>query len=217
MLITLGAGGVALDVIEIARSRNVPVVACVDDTEFAGSTLDLLGVPIYRSFRRAVRSTNAKQFVVAIGDNFYRERSVWKIQNAFPELELSTLIHSDATVSEYAHVGSGSLVMAGARVEPLARIEALALLYQNTVVSHDCQVGSAVSLAAGAVLGGSVIIGARTSMGLNSSAREKTRIGADCVVGAAAYVRTDLPQEVVAVGVPARAIRGRTPGEPYLQ
>ena len=41
-------------------------------------------------------------------------------------------------------------------------------------------------------------------------------IGADTVVGAGAVVLGDLPDRVVAFGVPARVVRDREPGEPYL-
>ena len=41
-------------------------------------------------------------------------------------------------------------------------------------------------------------------------------IGADTVVGAGALVLDNIPERVVAYGVPAVVARSREPGEPYL-
>jgi serine acetyltransferase len=41
-------------------------------------------------------------------------------------------------------------------------------------------------------------------------------IGVHCVIGAGALVLADLPDSVLAYGLPARVVRARKEGEPYL-
>jgi acetyltransferase-like isoleucine patch superfamily enzyme len=43
-----------------------------------------------------------------------------------------------------------------------------------------------------------------------------SNILAEAIVGAGALVLDDIPERVVAYGVPARVARTRAPGEPYL-
>ncbi len=59
----------------------------------------------------------------------------------------------------------------------------------------------------GATLGGRVVVGRETWIGIGACVREGIRIGARVMVGAGAVVLRDIPDETVAYGVPARAIR----------
>jgi acetyltransferase-like isoleucine patch superfamily enzyme len=61
-----------------------------------------------------------------------------------------------------------------------------------------------------------VRLGRATAIGIGASVIHEVTIGADTVVGAGAVVVGDLPERVVAYGVPARVVRSREPGEPYL-
>ena len=59
-------------------------------------------------------------------------------------------------------------------------------------------------------------VGRATAIGLGASVIHGVTIGDDTVVGAGAVVLRDVPERVVAYGVPARVARTRQPGEPYL-
>jgi len=73
-----------------------------------------------------------------------------------------------------------------------------------------------VSLAPGAHTAGTVRIGRGAALGVGASVIHQVTIGAGTIVGAGAVVLDDLPDLVVAYGVPARAARARAPGQPYL-
>jgi acetyltransferase-like isoleucine patch superfamily enzyme len=72
------------------------------------------------------------------------------------------------------------------------------------------------SLAPGAVTGGGVEIGFRSAVGIGTAIKQRVVIGDDAVVGAKSYLNQNLPSGVVAYGSPARIIRTRSPGAPYL-
>ena len=86
----------------------------------------------------------------------------------------------------------------------------------SSSIDHDCELGDYVSLAPGAHTAGSVRIGRASALGVGVSVIHQVTIGAGTVVGAGAVVLADLPDLVVAHGVPARAARARGPGEAYL-
>jgi UDP-3-O-[3-hydroxymyristoyl] glucosamine N-acyltransferase len=128
-----------------------------------------------------------------------------------------TLAHPDASISDHAHLGPGSIALAGCRIAAGAHVGELAHLGANSVISHDCRIGAAAAVSHGASLGGHVTVGDRTMIGINAAVRERLTVGKDAVVTAGAVVVTDVPDLVVIGGVSGRSMRGRERGEQYLR
>jgi UDP-perosamine 4-acetyltransferase len=60
-------------------------------------------------------------------------------------------------------------------------------------------------------LGGGVVVGERTLVGIGSAARPAVRIGADVIVGAGSAIVRDILDGATVAGCPARPLlRGRT-------
>jgi acetyltransferase-like isoleucine patch superfamily enzyme len=59
-----------------------------------------------------------------------------------------------------------------------------------------------------------IVLGENVWLGTGAKVLDGVRVGRDVVVGAGAVVTEDLPDGVVAVGVPARAVRRREPAQP---
>ncbi len=64
--------------------------------------------------------------------------------------------------------------------------------------------------------GGGVLVGHHTAVSIGTTVLHGRTIGAHTVVGGGSLVVTDLPDHVVAYGTPARVVRARAEGEPYL-
>jgi acetyltransferase-like isoleucine patch superfamily enzyme len=60
---------------------------------------------------------------------------------------------------------------------------------------------------------GLVTIGARTYLGTGAIVRDRMTIGMGCVIGAGAVVTKDLPDRVLAMGVPARVVETNIEGK----
>jgi UDP-3-O-[3-hydroxymyristoyl] glucosamine N-acyltransferase len=71
-------------------------------------------------------------------------------------------------------------------------------------IGHNCRLGENCVLTSQIALGGSTIIGDKVFMGINSSTKNKVVIGNDVTVGMGAVVVKDVPDNSLAIGVPAK-------------
>lgn len=204
-LAILGASGHGKVIAEIARAAGWDQVEFYDDAwpekvqigiwRIVGDTSALL-----KGFERF------SGVVVAIGSNVIRLQKVQELQAA--GLTLATIVHPAAIISESASLGVGTVVMAGAVINADARIGLGAILNTGCSVDHDCVLGAAVHISPGAHLAGDVHVGDRSWIGIGASVRQGQRIGAGVIVGAGAAVVTDITDDLIVVGVPARVLPG---------
>jgi sugar O-acyltransferase (sialic acid O-acetyltransferase NeuD family) len=202
----------------VAVGRDTPVG--VLDRALARGEL-VAGVPVLGGddeLAACAADVGAEQFVVAIGDNAARAAVLERCAAAVAPLGLvaATVVHPSAVVAGDATVGPGSILLAGCVVGNGTRVGRGALLGIRSSIDHDCILGDHASLGPGATTGGTVRIGNTTAVGLGANVIHGVTIGSDTVVGAGALVLHDLPDRVVAYGVPARVARDRAPGERYL-
>ena len=165
---------------------------------------------------RLLTSHPEAEVVVAIGDNFLREKIAAMLRSTAPGVRFGTVVHRSATVSPAASVAKGAVICAGAVVGPGASVGAHAILNTNASLDHHSSLGSFASMAPGSATGGGVVIGDRTHIGMGVMIHHGVTVGCDAVVGSLSLVDKALPDNVVAVGSPARILRERTTGEKYL-
>ncbi|WP_321372003.1 acetyltransferase [uncultured Desulfuromusa sp.] len=140
--------------------------------------------------------------VVAIGNNEIRNSKLMELKDL--DAPLVALVHPSATLSRYVALGSGSVVMAGVVVNAGTTIGAGAILNTCSSVDHDCRLGDSVHVSPGARLAGGVCLGDRSWVGIGASIRHGITIGSNVMVGAGAAVVNNLPNDVTALGVPAK-------------
>jgi UDP-3-O-[3-hydroxymyristoyl] glucosamine N-acyltransferase len=71
------------------------------------------------------------------------------------------------------------------------------------------QIGKRCLLTEGAIVGGSVKIGDESWLGLNSTVKQKVKIGNNVLVAAGACVLSDVPDQDIVAGVPAKSIKDK--------
>jgi sugar O-acyltransferase (sialic acid O-acetyltransferase NeuD family) len=108
-----------------------------------------------------------------------------------------------AHISESATLFEGVQVMHQAVVHSEAVIEDNVIINTGAIVEHHCVVAESAHIAVGAVLCGNVEIGALTHVGANATILQGVRVGSNCIIGAGAVVLHDVPDNSIAVGVPA--------------
>ena len=217
-LILVGSSGHARVIADIVKcGKQYRIVGLVDDYRRVGESegcYEILGrVDDIEAIGLRV---NAQSCVIAIGDNWNRARMVDKILKMAPGFSYASVFHPGSVVAKSATLGEGTVVMPGAVIGPGCKIGRHCIINTGASADHDCVLGDYSSLAPGAVLGGGVLVGDYAAVSIGSTVIQRIAIGANTVVGAGAVVTRDLPEKVLAYGVPAKVIRSRSEGEKYL-
>lgn len=206
-LLIVGAGGHAKVVAETAQLAGFEVVGFLDRS---AETHDqsVLGLPVLGDERLLGSSEYAEcAVVVAVGDNAAREAAVARL--TAQGVEFALVVHPAATVSESARLGAGTVVFAGAVVNSSAAIGAHCIINTLACIEHDTVLGDFAHVSPGANLGGGCRAGRLAHIGIGASVLPHVSIGSRATIGGGAAVISDIPDDAVAVGVPATVVKER--------
>jgi sugar O-acyltransferase (sialic acid O-acetyltransferase NeuD family) len=200
-ILLIGAGGHGKVVADVLLSAGRPAVGFIDYKP----GLIAHGLPLVPHMDPAGCA------IIAVGDNWKRE------QLAEQHRPWATAaVHRTAVIGGDVEIGEGTVVMAGAVVNPGVRIGRHCIINTGSRIDHDCTIEDYSSIGPGTTLGGGVKVGRGTAVGLGSSVVHRIVIGEYTVVGAGALVLKDLPAQVVAYGCPARVVSPRKREDTYL-
>lgn len=199
-----GAGGHARVVADavLLLERHEFVGFLDDDSKLSGGAI--LGFPVLGPIA-AWADHDIEGIIPAIGANAAR-RDVIDRERA-RGVAASTVVHPRATVSAWARLEDGVVVLAGAAVNAGAEIGENAIINTGAIVEHDCRIGRNAHVAPGCAIAGGASIGEGTLLGIGSCVLPGVRIGDWCVIGAGAVVTKDVPDRATVAGVPARRLR----------
>jgi sugar O-acyltransferase (sialic acid O-acetyltransferase NeuD family) len=155
--------------------------------------------------------------LITIGDNWERKHAYDVIHAIKPDFVFVNTIHPSAVIGRDVELGVGNLIMVAAIVNPGARIGNFTFVATGAHVEHDCVVHDFASISAGSIMGGRVEIGKYTAITLGVTIADRLKIGENSVVGSGALVLSDVPDNVLVYGSPAKVVRQRAPGERFLK
>jgi len=211
-LVIIGTSGTSIDLLDTALAAHAagrpeyrPVAFVDDNPSLVGTVLH--GLPVRGPLENA-REFSGCWFINGIGStrNFWRRAQI--IARLGVTLDrFATLVHPSASVSAMASLGFGTAVFQNATVTANARIGNHVVILPNSVVSHDCQVGDYTCIAGGVCLSGGVVVEESSYLGSNCTVNNSVRIGRGSLIGMGAIVLSDIPENAVYVGNPARLLR----------
>lgn len=197
-LFVLGAGGHAKVVISTLLAAGHAIDGVLDnDIKLHGKVI--LDFPILGPFDILEQEPDAAA-VIAIGNNSVRR----DIARRFPSIHWQKLIHPKAYVHDSSSLGPGTVVFAGAVIQPDVTLGAHVIINTSASVDHDCVIGSYTHVAPGCRMAGGVKLDEGVLLGVGSSVAPLISVAQWTTVGAGGVVVHDLPSYSVAVGVPAR-------------
>ena len=217
MIGIVGSSGHAKVVIDILERRpEYRIAGLFDLPRLVGK--EVLGYPILGSEEQLPQYRQSQELdgvIVAIGDNDLRRKVVESIERLCPVLPFVRAIHPSVQLGKAVSVGPGSVLIAGAVVNAAAKVGAHCIVNTKASLGHDAVMQDFSSLASGATVGGGALMGTGCAIALSATVLHNRKVGAHTVVGAGAVVSRDLPDAVVAYGIPCRVIRTRSIGEKY--
>lgn len=206
-IVVIGASGHGKVVADAALRAAQRVVGFADADPNKRDS-EVLGIPVIATeLDEAIELAHKSgaSLALGVGSNAARSRIFARLLDA--GVEIATIVHPAAVLAPSVRVGAGSVVLAGVVVNPDSRVGRNVILNTSASIDHDCNIGDHAHLSPGVHLGGTVTVGQGTHLGIGAVARNNITIGAWSVIGAGAAVLRDLPDRIMAYGVPARVIK----------
>ncbi|MEL7834404.1 NeuD/PglB/VioB family sugar acetyltransferase [Fodinibius sp. Rm-B-1B1-1] len=112
-----------------------------------------------------------------------------------PDIDLDTIT-----------VGAGSIISPQVIVGAGVHFGKNVIVRQQSIVSHNCDIGDYCFIGPNVGIMGNVNIGDKTFIGAKALIRNNVSIGKNCVVGMGAVVTKDVPDNTTVIGNPAKPI-----------
>lgn len=144
------------------------------------------------------------RYFIGIGDNHLR----LKVDTFLLKFSLRTVLlkHPTSIVASNVGLDQGTLVCAGAIVNPLTEIERACIINTGSIIEHECKIREYAHIGPGSILAGNVTVGRAAFVGAGTTIKQGLTIGNNAVIGAGSIVLTDVPDNETWVGNPAKPI-----------
>lgn len=146
---------------------------------------------------------NIQHAVIAVGNSRIRSEIAGWLAGL---VQWETIVHATAYIARGVELGEGTVICAGAIVQPDTRIGRHVIVNTSGSIDHDSELDDFVHVGPGAHLAGGVRIGEGAFLGTGAIVIPDRSIGPWTTIGAGAVVTRDIPGHVTAVGIPAKPI-----------
>ena len=195
-LIIIGAGGHGKVIADIALKSGYSSIDFVDDNAKG----DVIGFSVIGTSSEIERFNDGDtDFVIGIGNNVTRKMIAEKYN-----VNWVTLVHPSAQIGINVSIGKGTVVMAGAVINPCAMVGEHCIINTGAIVEHDNVIENYAHISPKAALGGTVCVGEGTHIGIGATVKNNISICGGCVIGAGAVVVKNITESGMYVGVPVR-------------
>lgn len=197
----LGAGGMAREVYQIYKDLK-------KNKLIKGFIVDIENNQIDNVYNVSVGSINS------LTDNCLLIGGIGspRRKNLIANLEakknkFDTLIHPSTIVGLNVKIGNGSIICANTILTCDVSIGRHTIINVNCSVHHDSKIGDYVTIGPGSNIVGRVSIGDESFIGAGVTVIPGVKIGKAVYIGAGSIVTSDIPDNFIAYGMPAKPIR----------
>ncbi|WP_035340972.1 MULTISPECIES: NeuD/PglB/VioB family sugar acetyltransferase [Dickeya] len=145
------------------------------------------------------------EVVIAVGEPSLRACFADRIESN--GIMLATLIHPSVIVPKCTKISEGCVINMGVYISCDTSIGKNVFFQPNSSIGHDSYIGNHSIISTYVSLAGGCHVGEQSFLGMGAVVKEKTSIGNMSIVGMGAAVFNDIPDEVIALGNPARILR----------
>lgn len=201
-LIIIGASGHGKVVADIAMKMNQwKEIFFLDDDP---DKKEVLGFSVLGKTEDSIQYKEKADFFVAIGNNLIREKIFLKLERE--GFSIATLIHPSAVIGLDVLIGEGTAIMPGAVVNAASTIGKGVIVNTSSSIDHDCLINDFVHVSPGVRIAGTVVVGERVWLGINSTVINNITIVSDCIIGAGSLVLNDIAIVGLYYGSPIKKV-----------
>lgn len=208
-LIIIGAGGHGRDLLSLLTNcyfwdRSMFLGFLDDDTTKIASDIDVLG-PISEYTRYMSRRGDHLKYAIGINDPAERKRICEYMDSI--HARPANIIHNTASIGYQSFYRDGLVMGPYSVITGFVTLGRHVHLNSGASVNQSSDIGDFCTLSPGVRVCGDVRVGDTTYLGANSTVINTKKVGSNVTIGAGGVVVKDIPDNVVAVGVPAQTIK----------
>jgi len=210
-IIILGSVGNCIDILATINEINLiqeryEIAGFLDDDCTKWGT-KIYGIEVLGALESASEFTDAF-FINGIGssNNFWLKENIIQKTN-LPLDRFESIFHPSASVSEFASIGNGVVVLQNVSISSNLTIGNHVIILPNSVINHDDRIDDYVSIASSVSIAGNVHIEKHCYIGGGSSIIGNITIAKNSLVGMGSVVIRDVETNTVVAGNPACVIR----------
>ena len=198
-MILIGAGGHSKVILDIADLLNIKFKSVFDNKFEQRELFNEISVI------SKINNSKSEKAIIGIGNNRVR----YRFDKEYNNLEWATLIHPKAIISKDVVIVDGSVIMAGCIIQPGVRIGKHCIINTGACIDHDVEIGDFVHVAPNCSLAGGIKVLEGSFIGIGASVIPEVRIGSWSTIGAGSVVLSDVENETIVMGIPAKVKYGK--------
>lgn len=203
-----GAGGLGREVFELARIINDKKnkwseILFIDDKKEIDNPRGLRHFTS-KNISASIKNTEI-EVVIAVGEPSLRKNIYKSLINN--KMNLATLIHPDNYIPKSTSIGEGTIICNFSSITCDINIGKNVYIHPNTCIGHDSAVGDHSVISSYVDIAGNCSIGECSFLAINVCMRQNISIGYNTIVGMASVVHRNIPDNIIAMGNPARALK----------
>lgn len=212
-VVILGGSGIGMIAASILEKSDKEVLGFLNDVEPVGHTIGK-----FRQYKVLGTTNDLQRFLDEGASVFIAYVGLQKEKETFEKIEKLNIpsdryvdvVDPTAVIPEgFCKIGSGVLFAPLCQLSPDVTISDNCILLANSFIGHDSFMERFAHVATNAVVGANVHVGKGVHIGSNATIREKVKIGDYSLIGAGSVVLSDVPENSVVVGNPARVLKSR--------
>ena len=205
------AGGFGKEIMDVARRKNKiaqqwTAIKYIDDV-FTDKFKYGSEVLSFNDLITAV-DLNEAEFIIANGEPNIRKKIRDKL--IINKYKLGKLVDLSTMVADTANIADGVIVTPMCSISSDAKLSNNSCINTMSIIGHDVIIGENSVISSMVNMGGACTVGENSYIGMGALVKEGVKIGANSIVGMGSVVYNDVPDDVIALGNPARVVRKNT-------
>ncbi|MBU4189366.1 MAG: acetyltransferase [Candidatus Thermoplasmatota archaeon] len=209
-VVVVGCGGFGREVIEIFKDQNKgkkkwDILGFVDDDPNTHGKY-INDFPVLGGISWLIENHhNEIGCVIAIGEPKTKKLTADKLESN--KINFVNAIHPSVIMSEYVELGKDVIICAGSILTVNIKIGNHVIININSTVGHDTVIEDYCSIMPTVKINGDNHLYEGVYVGTGATFIHQVSVGGWTTIGAGAVVVNNIPENVIAVGIPAKMIK----------